>query len=142
MHLLVDQLDLGSWLQENQLIVLLVACLIGLIPESGQHLRYTVIRYREKQLNYDGSVMLFRKYCDYMIYVESNREEDSKELISALRQKVSQTRNEWGIKANCYRVWSPRTTPIEQTMTRLFSLQLQDAESCKTSGNTEDGQES
>ncbi len=43
MHLLVDQLDLGSWLQENQLIVLLVACLIGLIPESGPHLIFLTL---------------------------------------------------------------------------------------------------
>jgi len=43
MHLLVDQLDLGSWLQENQLLVLLVACLIGLIPESGPHLIFLTL---------------------------------------------------------------------------------------------------
>ncbi len=43
MHLLVDQLNLGSWLQENQLIVLLVACLIGLIPESGPHLIFLTL---------------------------------------------------------------------------------------------------
>ena len=43
MHLLVDQLDLSSWLQDNQLIVLLVACLVGLIPESGPHLVFLTL---------------------------------------------------------------------------------------------------
>ncbi len=43
MHLLVDQLDLGPWLQQNQLLVLLVACLIGLIPESGPHLIFLTL---------------------------------------------------------------------------------------------------
>ncbi len=100
--------------------------------EIGQHLRDTVIRYREARLNYDGSVMLFRKHCDYMIYAEGDSEEETKELISKLREKVGQTRDEWGIEANCYRVWFPRTTSIEQAMTRLFSLQVQDTESCKT----------
>ena len=38
MHLLIDQLQLEMWLHEKQLIVLLVACLVGLIPESGPHL--------------------------------------------------------------------------------------------------------
>jgi len=103
--------------------------------EIGQHLRDTVIRYREKRLNYDGSVMLFRKHCDYMIYAEGDSEEETKELISRLREKVGQTRDEWGIEANCYRVWFPRTTSIEQAMTRLFSLQVQDTESCKTTAS-------
>ena len=40
--------------------------------------------------------------------------------------------DEWGIEANCYRVWFPRETSIEDAMTRLFSLQVEDAEACKT----------
>lgn len=43
MHLLVDQLDLSSWLQDNQLLVLLAACLVGLIPESGPHLVFLTL---------------------------------------------------------------------------------------------------
>lgn len=43
MHLLVDQFQLGNWLQENQLIVLLVACLVGIIPESGPHLIFLTL---------------------------------------------------------------------------------------------------
>ena len=43
MHLLVDHFQLGNWLQENQLIVLLVACLVGIIPESGPHLIFLTL---------------------------------------------------------------------------------------------------
>ncbi|MCD6388121.1 MAG: arsenic efflux protein [Desulfobulbaceae bacterium] len=43
MHLVVDQFQLGNWLQENQLIVLLVACLVGIIPESGPHLIFLTL---------------------------------------------------------------------------------------------------
>jgi len=100
--------------------------------EVGQRLKDTVARYREKRLNYDGSVMLFRKHCDYMIYAEANSEERLKEFIGHIRKKVKQTHEEWNIEANCYRIWFPQTTSIEQAMTRLFSLQVQDAETCKT----------
>jgi hypothetical protein len=43
LSLLVDNLPLESWIQDNQLIVLLVACLIGLIPESGPHLLFLTL---------------------------------------------------------------------------------------------------
>jgi len=43
LSLLVDNLHLESWIQDNQLIVLLVACLIGLIPESGPHLLFLTL---------------------------------------------------------------------------------------------------
>ncbi|NOR25663.1 MAG: hypothetical protein GQ542_15000 [Desulforhopalus sp.] len=43
MHILVDHLHLEVWMQENQLIVLLFACLVGLIPESGPHLLFLTL---------------------------------------------------------------------------------------------------
>lgn len=100
--------------------------------EIGQYLKDTVAVYCEKRKNYDGSVMLFRKHCDYMIYAEGDSEEALQGLIQAIRQKVKLSHDDWGIEANCYRIWFPRTTPIEKAMTRLFSLEVQDMESCKT----------
>jgi len=38
MHVLVDHLHLQNWLQQNQLVMLVIASLTGLIPESGPHL--------------------------------------------------------------------------------------------------------
>jgi hypothetical protein len=43
MHVVVDHLHLEDWLQENRLIVLAVACLVGLIPESGPHLVFVTL---------------------------------------------------------------------------------------------------
>lgn len=43
MHLLVDQLQLGVWLQSNRLLMLLAACLVGLVPESGPHLVFLTL---------------------------------------------------------------------------------------------------
>jgi hypothetical protein len=43
MHLLVDHLLLMGWMQDNQLIMLLAACLVGLVPESGPHLVFLTL---------------------------------------------------------------------------------------------------
>jgi hypothetical protein len=43
MHVLVDYLHLTGWMQENRLILLLVACLVGLVPESGPHLVFLTL---------------------------------------------------------------------------------------------------
>jgi hypothetical protein len=43
MHLLVDHMQLGGWMQTNQLLMLLVACLVGLVPESGPHLVFLTL---------------------------------------------------------------------------------------------------
>ena len=80
--------------------------------------------------------MLFRKYCDYMIYAEGDSEDSLQEFIHAIRQQVNQTHEEWGIEANCYRIWFPRATPIEKAMTRLFSLEVKDLEPCRAASQT------
>lgn len=36
-HYLDATLDFGAWIQENLLLVLLIAVLVGVIPESGPH---------------------------------------------------------------------------------------------------------
>jgi len=43
MHIMVDQLQLADWMQENRLLMLLAACLVGLIPESGPHLVFLTL---------------------------------------------------------------------------------------------------
>lgn len=43
MHLAVDQFKLADWMQDNQLLMLLAACLVGLIPESGPHLVFLTL---------------------------------------------------------------------------------------------------
>ena len=43
MHLLIDYLELGGWIKANYLTVMLIACLIGLIPESGPHMIFVTL---------------------------------------------------------------------------------------------------
>ncbi|MEJ2198180.1 MAG: putative manganese transporter [Desulfuromonadales bacterium] len=43
MHLLLETFQLTDWLQEHSLLLLLSACLLGLIPESGPHLVFLTL---------------------------------------------------------------------------------------------------
>ncbi len=43
MHILVNHLHLEEWMRQNQLIILVIACLVGLIPESGPHLLFLTL---------------------------------------------------------------------------------------------------
>jgi hypothetical protein len=49
MHILVDYLHLKNWLQQQQLIVLITASLVGVIPESGPHLVFLTL-YTKKAI--------------------------------------------------------------------------------------------
>jgi len=43
MHLLVEQFHLAAWMRENVLLMLLAACIVGLVPESGPHLVFLTL---------------------------------------------------------------------------------------------------
>lgn len=43
MNILVDHLHLAEWMQQNHLFMLFVACLVGLVPESGPHLVFLTL---------------------------------------------------------------------------------------------------
>lgn len=43
MHLLLETFELTGWLQQHRLMLLLSACLLGLIPESGPHLVFLTL---------------------------------------------------------------------------------------------------
>ena len=43
MHFLIDYLHLEAWITANYLSVMLIACLVGLIPESGPHMIFVTL---------------------------------------------------------------------------------------------------
>lgn len=43
MYFLIDYLNLESWIKANYLTVMLIACLVGLIPESGPHMIFVTL---------------------------------------------------------------------------------------------------
>ncbi len=42
-HLLLSQLNIEQWIESNKFIILIIACLIGLIPESGPHMIFVTL---------------------------------------------------------------------------------------------------
>lgn len=49
MHILVDHLHLTDWMQQQQLSILIIASLVGVIPESGPHLIFLTL-FMEKAI--------------------------------------------------------------------------------------------
>jgi len=43
MNLLLKHIDLENWIETNRLMILAIACLIGLIPESGPHMIFVTL---------------------------------------------------------------------------------------------------
>lgn len=43
MHFIVNVLHLEHWIAANKLIILIIACLVGLIPESGPHMIFVTL---------------------------------------------------------------------------------------------------
>jgi len=42
-HFLMDYIDIQSWISDNMLIVMVIAVLVGIIPESGPHLVFITL---------------------------------------------------------------------------------------------------
>lgn len=42
-HLLMDFIDVQSWITDNMLVILIIAVLVGIIPESGPHLIFITL---------------------------------------------------------------------------------------------------
>lgn len=119
---------LGRFQVENGVIV------AGQVhDELGQRLKDTVSLFREKRSHYDSSIMLLRKHCDYMLYAESDDEASLQPLIAQIRKKVDKTHQEWGLQAECFRRWFDRSFPMDKALTKIFSLEVMQAESCQTS---------
>jgi len=43
LHIIVEYMDLGEWISANHLTIMVIACLIGLIPESGPHMIFVTL---------------------------------------------------------------------------------------------------
>lgn len=99
--------------------------------EIGQRLKETVSCFQEKRMNYEGSIMLFRKNCDYMIYSEADKEEDLAEFLGQIRAELELTYSEWGLEANCFRLWFDRSVAVESAISQIFSMEADAIESCK-----------
>lgn len=106
--------------------------------EIGQRLADVIGRFAVECQQYESSIMLFRKHCDYMIYAEAASEEELEEFRDGIRQVLEQTYEEWGLEPHCYRLWFKRSVAMEQAMTTVFTLKDEQAESCITESGDDD----
>ena len=125
MLMLISFMELGKFQMDNGVI------LAGQVhDEIGQRLKETVAFFSEKRKHYDGSIILFRKHCDYMIYAEADFEADLQKFRDKLRHALELTHEEWALEPNCFRLWFPRDVPMENAMEQVFSLKEKQAEAC------------
>jgi len=99
--------------------------------EIGQRLKDTVACFARKRRQYEGSIMLFRKNCDYMIYSEANDEGGLQEFLDQVKAEILLTHGEWGLEASCFRLWFPRSSSIEEAFSQIFNLEAEQVENCK-----------
>lgn len=99
--------------------------------EIGQRLKETVLHFQDKRQGYQGSIILFRKHCDFMIYSEANSEAELADFLTQIRAKLRQSYDEWGLETNCFRLWFSRDVAIEQAMSMIFTMEVEAIESCK-----------
>jgi hypothetical protein len=124
--LLIHFRGLGRFQVDNGVIV------AGQVhDEIGQRLKDVVAVFRQKRREYDGSVMLFRKHCDYLLYGEGDSEQDMERLVEQTRSMVDLTYQEWGLQAQCFSRWYTKDTPMDKALTSLFSLEVATLESCR-----------
>lgn len=99
--------------------------------EIGLRLKETVALHSLPRDNYTASIMMFQKHCDYMIYAEANNEKELEVFLGQLRGILKQANEDWGLEAQCFRLWFLRTVAIEEAITKVFSLAADAVESCK-----------
>ena len=123
---LINFIDINKFQQKHGFIIA-----SQVHDEIGQRLKETVECFQEKRKSYDGSIMLFLKSCDYMIYSEAQSENDLAEFMGQIKAELQLTHSEWGLEANCFRLWFDRTTSIESAMGQIFSMEAAAVGSCK-----------
>ncbi len=100
--------------------------------EIGQRLKETVAIFKKERLTYEGSIMLFRKHCEYLIYAEGCSEKELSYFFSQVKGEIELLRDEWGLEANCFRLWFDRQVSIEDAMSQLFRLEFDTDKGCRT----------
>ncbi len=123
---LINFKDFGKFQQEYGFIIA-----SQVHDEIGQRLKETVACFQEKRERYEGSIILFRKHCDFMIYSEADKEKELADFLGQIRSELELTYAEWGLEANCFRLWFDRNIPVEEAISQIFSMEADAVESCK-----------
>ncbi len=90
--------------------------------ELGHDLQAVIVAIRQKREYYDGSVMLFKKGLDFLIYSEREEQYSRTELIEQITRILTQAETDWQLVfAISSHQFSPGT-PVVQAICRLLEL--------------------
>lgn len=99
------------------------------VDELGGNILQITSSFSEPREYYDGSVMLFKKGLDYLIYSECEEEYCRSNLIGKLTKLLDNTETDWHLLYSvCSQKFDPGT-PVVQAICRLFD---QTQTQCKT----------
>lgn len=89
--------------------------------ELGHNLLEIINAVSHTRKYYDGSVMLFKKGLDYLIYSECEKSYRRKELLQEITGLLDQAESDWHLIYTISSHRFPPGTPVVQAICRLFS---------------------
>lgn len=90
------------------------------VDELGQNLLKIIASFSNERKYYDGSVMLFRKGLDYLIYSECEKQYSRSRLIEKITGLLDNAETDWHLLYTIYSRQFEPGTPVVQAICRLF----------------------
>lgn len=90
------------------------------MDELGHNLLKVAASFSHERKNYDGSVMLFKKGLDYLIYSECEEGYSRSELIKEVTILLDQAETDWHLVYTIFSRQFDPGTPVVQAICQLF----------------------
>lgn len=91
-----------------------------IIDEFGQNIQEMIDTISQRREHYQGSIMLFRKGYDYLIYAESDEGQCLSSLTDIINRQRQQTMEEWQLKCEIFTLRFDPGFPMEKALHHLF----------------------
>ncbi len=100
------------------------------VDELGHDLLEITTIFSHEREYYDGSVMLFRKGLDYLIYAEYEEKYSRSKLLERISRILDTAENDWHLLYTLYSHQFTPGTPVVQAICRLFDQTRKETDSC------------
>ncbi len=90
------------------------------VDELGGNLLEITTSFSLARKNYDGSVMLFKKGLDYLVYSECEKAYSRSSLVDKITALLDRAETDWHLLYTIYSRQFPPGTPVVQAICRLF----------------------
>ncbi len=90
--------------------------------EIGQNLLDCCTAQAHRRERYDGSMMVFRKAIDYLLYLEVEEGDNCEALLAPIRGLLVEREAEWGLKAVLQRVACDAGQPLAASLRKLLAI--------------------